>query len=113
MFNNYQNNYPNNFQNGNSNVVQAVRNTNIIFVTSANEAVMRTPNDADMVYIDQNRPVMYRVVADMWGRKSLAEYPYNVPSTEEPATVSRTEFNELVAKVEGLLNANKETTNNG
>lgn len=84
------------------------RNTNVILVTSADEAVMRTPNDADMLYIDQNRPVMYRVVSDMWGRKSLAEYPYIVPNSEQSANVTREEFNALVAKVDALTNPVKQ-----
>ena len=109
MFSNYQNNYANSY----SGQPQSARNTNVIFVTSAEEAIMRTPNDADMMYIDQNRPVMYRVIADMWGRKSVAEYPYNIPNLEESSTVSRTEFNELVAKVESLLNTSKEASDNG
>ena len=90
----YQNNY--------ANTPQTARNTNIVFVTSAEEAVMRTPNDADMVYIHQSKPVMYRVIADMWGRKSVAEYPYIVPTPENSAPVTRAEFDSLVAKVTAL-----------
>lgn len=88
------------------------RNTNVILVTGPDEAVMRTPNDADMLYIDQAKPVMYRVVADMWGRKSLAEYPYVVPNTEDTAPVSRAEFDTLVEKVNSLI-PKEEVVENG
>lgn len=78
------------------------RNTNVILVTGPDEAVMRTPNDADMLYVDQNRPILYRVVADMWGRKSLAEIPFSVPTSDAKLEVTRAEFEELVAKVNAL-----------
>lgn len=89
------------------------RHTNVVLVTGPDEAVMRTPNDADMLYIDQNKPVMYRVVSDMFGRKSLAEYPYVVPNVEQDTPVSRAEFNELVSKVNALVNPIKEVAENG
>ena len=90
------------------------RHSNVVLVTGPDEAVMRTPNDADMLYIDQNKPVMYRVVSDMFGRKSLAEYPYIVPNAEDTAPVSRAEFNDLVAKVNALVTpATQEVSENG
>ena len=89
------------------------RHSNVILVTGPDEAVMRTPNDADMLYIDQNKPIMYRVVSDMFGRKSLAEYPYIVPNAEQDTPVSRAEFNELVSKVNALVNPIKEAAENG
>ena len=89
------------------------RNTNVILVTGPDEAVMRTPNDADMLYIDQARPIMYRVVSDVWGRKSLAEYPYVVPSSDVSTPVSRAEFDDLVAKVNAMLNPVKEVPEDG
>ena len=89
------------------------RHTNVVLVTGPDEAVMRTPNDADMLYIDQNKPIMYRVVSDMFGRKSLAEYPYVVPNVEQDTPVSRAEFNELVSKVNALVNPIKEVAENG
>ena len=89
------------------------RHSNVVLVTGPDEAVMRTPNDADMLYIDQNKPVMYRVVSDMFGRKSLAEYPYIVPNIEQDTLVSRAEFNDLVAKVNALVNPVKEVAENG
>ena len=91
------------YSHGTYNIPSLPRNTNVILVTSADEAVMKTPNDADMLYIDQNKPVMYRVVSDMFGRKSLAEYPYVVPNVDNSAPVSRAEFDNLVAKVEALI----------
>jgi len=78
------------------------RNSNVILVTGPDEAVMKTPNDADMLYIDQNKPIMYRVVSDMFGRKSLAEYPYVVPSSDNTAPVTRAEFESLVARISAL-----------
>lgn len=88
------------------------RNSNVILVTGPDEAIMRTPNDADMLYIDQSKPIMYRVVSDTFGRKSLAEYPYVVPNVENNAPVSRAEFDSLVAKVNALVSPVKEGTEN-
>ena len=80
-------------------------NTNVILVTSADEAVMRTPNNADMLYCDQSRPVFYRVVSDAFGRKSIAEYTYTVPDANSTQGVSRTEFDALVKKVQELTDS--------
>lgn len=96
-------NFNNSWNQGRYNTSAPPRNTNVVLVTGPDEAVMRTPNDADMLYIDQSRPVMYRVVADMWGRKSLAEYPYVVPTVDNSAPVTRAEFDSLVAKVTSLM----------
>ena len=96
-------NYLNTNWDGAYNVPTPPRHSNVILVTGPDEAVMRTPNDADMLYVDQAKPVMYRVVADRFGRKSLAEYPYSMPAVENTAPVSRTEFDELVAKVNSLI----------
>ena len=89
------------------------RNTNVILVTGPDEAVMRTPNDADMLYIDQAKPVMYRVVSDMWGRKSLAEYPYVIPNTSDNAPVTRAEFQTLSDRLAKLENTTQEVVDDG
>ena len=94
------------------NIPTPPRNSNIILVTGSDEAVMRTPNDADMIYIDQNKPVLYRVVSDAFGRKSIAEYTYTTPNTSPNAPVTRAEFDGLVAKVDTLLNPKQEVTPN-
>ena len=105
-------NYANTNWQGGYNAPPPPRNTNVILVTGPDEAIMRTPNDADMLYIDQAKPIMYRVVSDMWGRKSLAEYPYIVPNAENTAPVSRAEFETLVAKVNSLI-PKEEVVENG
>lgn len=89
------------------------RNSNVILVTSADEAVMRTPNDADMIYIDQARPVMYRVVSDMWGRKSIAEYPYIVPNVADSTPITRAEFQALSDRLAKLEGSTQEVVNDG
>lgn len=103
----------NNWQHNSYNTPAPPRNTNVILVTGPDEAVMRTPNDADMLYVDQNRPILYRVISDMWGRKSLAEIPFSVPSSDSKTEVTRAEFEELVAKVNALTtSAPKEDSKN-
>ena len=109
----YMNNYSNfGWSQGTFSATTPPRNSNVILVTGPDEAIMRTPNDADMLYTDQCKPVMYRVVSDTFGRKSLAEYPYVVPNVENNNPVSRAEFDSLVAKVDALINPVKEGTEN-
>lgn len=100
----------NNWQQTNYNPSPVPRNTNVILVTSADEAVMRTPNDADMLYIDQGRPVMYRVVSDVFGRKSLAEYPYIVPNATDNTPVTRADIQALSDRISKLENSGQEVS---
>lgn len=77
--------------------------TNIIRVTSLEEAVMRTTaRGSDMVYFDQDRDVFYRVKVDWDGKKSWAEFQFSLPAQVDNTPVLRNDFQALVAKVEQL-----------
>ena len=92
---------------------QQVQNaTNIIRVTSLEEAVMRTTTrGCDMVYFDQDRDVFYRVKVDWDGKKSWAEFQFTLPAIQDTTPVSKTDFQALVNKVEQLEAMFKEAQN--
>ena len=76
---------------------QAPLNTNIILVTSLEEAVMRTTRPfSDMIYFNQNGGVFYRVKVEGDGRKSYQEFPYQ--SSSQP----KSELSDLIARIEAL-----------
>lgn len=86
--------------------------SNIIRVTSMEEAVMRTTaRGSDMVYFDQDRDVFYRVKMDWDGKKSWAEFQFTLPVQNDPTPVNKSDFQALVAKVEALEARLKEADN--
>lgn len=86
--------------------------TNIVRVTSLEEAVMRTTTrGSDMVYFDQDRDVFYRVKVDWDGKKSWAEFQFMLPAVQDTAPVSKTDFQALATKVEQLEAMLKEAQN--
>ena len=89
--------------------------SNIIRVTSLEEAIMRTPNrPCDMVFFNQDRDEFYRVKVDLYGKKTWGTFMFTVPNYEDSAPVTRSEFKELVAKVDAYLSLKEEgTVNNG
>ena len=83
--------------------------SNIIRVTSLEEAIMRTPNrPCDVVFFNQDKDEFYRVKVDYYGKKIWSTFNFSAPNNEDFAPVTRSEFKELVAKVDSLLNTNKE-----
>lgn len=55
--------------------------TNVEYVTSLEEALMRTNSyPSDRVFFHQDRPVFYRVKVDNYGKKSWAEFEYGNPN---------------------------------
>lgn len=77
--------------------------TNIIFVTSVEEALFRASSrNSEMVFFQQDRPVFYRIKVDNEGRKSWAEYDYGVKSSQDNSPVTRAEMSELMKKVAAL-----------
>lgn len=82
--------------------------SNIIRVVSLEDAVMRTPNrPCDMVYFNQDRDEFYRVSVDMYGKKTWGAFPFTSPNQQDIRPVTRAEYNELVAKVNTLMNGGK------
>lgn len=87
-------------------------NTNIIRVTSLEEAVMRTTTrNSDMVYFDQDRDVFYRVRVDWDGKKTWAEFQFTLPAIQDTTPVSKNDFQALVTKVDQLEAMLKEAQN--
>lgn len=91
---------------------------NIVYVTSPEEALMRSNNrGTENVYFDQSKPVFYRVKVDFDGRKSWAPFTYNVntvDNTSNASNISRDEFDALVKEVKDLrskLQSKEEATN--
>lgn len=82
-------------------------NTNIVYVTGPEEAVMRATNrGSDEVFFDQSKAVFYRVKVDYDGRKTWAAFTYTAdnPATEHQANsiVTREDFDALVNEVKEL-----------
>lgn len=74
--------------------------TNVIFVTSIEEALFRASSrNSEMVFFQQDRPVFYRIKVDNEGRKSWAEYEYGVKSAEDNTPVTKAEMLELSKKI--------------
>ena len=73
---------------------------------------------SDYVYFDQDEPLLYNVVTDMQGKKTITTYkiePYeavNAPATPEIDTsmfVTQEQFNALQEQLDALKNASKKT----
>ena len=91
-------------------------NTNIIRVTSLEEAIMRTnERGSDMMYIHQDKDILYRVKVDFDGKKSWGEFPIIVPNQMDITPVSRSDFQALLTRVEQLegKNSSVEVVKNG
>lgn len=78
-------------------------NTNAIFVTSLEEALIKTTErNSDMYYFHQDKFEFYRVKVDMEGRKSWAIFNYNVPNQEDSTPATKADILALVARIEAL-----------
>lgn len=77
--------------------------TNVIKVTSLEEAVMQTNRrPSDMIYFNQDKDEFYNVKVDYEGRKTWATFVFTVPNPMENAPVTRADFSALVAKVNDI-----------
>ena len=77
-------------------------NTNISLVTSLEEALIKaTVRGSDTVHFHQSKDVFYRIRVDWDGRKYWKEIPYG-DSVSTASEVSRTEFDQLVERVNTL-----------
>lgn len=77
--------------------------TNIIRVTSLEEAIMRTTQPgSDMMYIHQDKDILYRVKVDFDGKKSWGEFPIIVPSQPDTSPITKDDFKAVLDRVEAL-----------
>ncbi len=78
-------------------------NTNVMFVTSPEEALIKTNmRNSDMVYFDQDKNVFYRVKVDMEGRKSWAQFTYALPDQEDNTPATKADIATLLQRIETL-----------
>jgi hypothetical protein len=83
--------------------VQAPFNTNIIYVTSVEEALMRTTvRNSEMVYFHQDRPVFYRVKMDNDGRKMWQEIPYNMPNPNDSLPATKADIENIMTRLQNV-----------
>lgn len=88
--------------------------TNIVTVTSLEEAIMRsTTRNSDMTYFHQDQNVFYRVKVDMEGRKTWAQFNYSTPDPNLNVPATRADIEALAARLSKLeaKNGNVEVTN--
>lgn len=128
-YGNYQNGnmaYPNNFvpynqNNGFNQPQQQPVKTNHIYVTSLEDALARSvePN-SEIVYLHQDKPLLYNVRTDMMGKKTYTvlelkppiaenitenktEIQSEVPTIDTSMFVSKKEFEEFKATVQPIV----------
>lgn len=77
--------------------------TNVIIVTSLEEALIKTVDrNSDMIYFHQDKNEFYRVKVDQDGRKSWIILNYMSPNQDDNAPVTKAEFNNLITRIEAL-----------
>ena len=101
------NNFGPNWQSSNTwgNGYQAPFNTNIIYVTSPEEALMRTTQrNCEAVYFHQDQPIFYRVRVDLEGRKFWQAVRYNVDANVQDPNVpaSKADMLEILTRLSRL-----------
>ena len=94
---------------------QAQLSTNIELVTSLEEALFKSNlRNSDMLYLDQNRPLIYRVKVDVNGVKSHATLPYTLPNQVDSTPATKADIQALTLTLQeisekvSLLEKNKE-----
>ena len=82
---------------------QSPMQSNAIFVTSLEEAIMKTVDrPSDMIYFNQNGEYFYRVKVDLDGRKSWAQYKYSLPDQNVEAPVTRADILNLENRLKDI-----------
>ena len=77
--------------------------TNVIRVTSLDEAIMQTTKrPSDMVYFNQDKNEFYNVKVDYDGRKSWATFPYTLPNADENIPLSRADILPILGRIEAI-----------
>lgn len=113
MNNNFQR-YPGyqstqNYGFGNNYSYQPPVSTNVIYVTSLDEALIKTTAcNSDIIYFHQDQDEFYRVRVDANGRKSYMIFKYISPNQNDTTPVTKSEFLALVERITALENAGKE-----
>lgn len=70
--------------------------TNVEFVTSLEEALYKSnTRNSDIIYLDQNKPVIYRIKVDFNGVKSYAVLPYTIPDQANSTPAMKSEVQQL------------------
>ena len=77
--------------------------TNIELVTSLEEALIRTnQRNSDMLYLDQNKPILYRVKVDVNGINSHLQLPYTLPNQANNVPATQADIQRLLERIEAL-----------
>jgi hypothetical protein len=77
--------------------------TNAIFVTSLEEAIMRTTErNSDIIYFNQSGEYFYRVKVDTDGKKSWASYKYTLPDQDTSTPATRADIQAFDARLKAL-----------
>ena len=91
--------------------------TNVIRVTSLDEAIMRTTKcPSDMVYFNQDKDEFYNVKLDYDGRKTWATFPYALPNPDMNTPASRADLallTERIVALESKIGGNVDAESNG
>lgn len=78
-------------------------NTNIILVTSLEEALARTTAfNSDMAYYHQDLNIMYRIKVDGQGRKSWDQYNISKPDPNTIAPATRADLQSFDDRIKAI-----------
>lgn len=81
-------------------------NTNVAYVTSLEEALIKTNMyNSDMIYFDQDKNVFYRVKVDQEGRKTWAQFQYNMPNQGDNVPATKEDIRVLTERIKALEDA--------
>lgn len=94
------------------NTMPQLPNTNVLRVTSLDEAIMKTNSrNSEMVYFHQTKDEFYIVRVDSNGNKSWQTFPYTIPNLAQNVPVMRADFDNFVTRLEALEAKFKEVKN--
>lgn len=81
-------------------------NTNVAYVTSLEEALIKNNMyNSDMIYFDQDKNVFYRVKVDQEGRKTWAQFQYNMPNQGDNVPATKEDIRILTERIKALEDA--------
>lgn len=87
--------------------------TNLTYVTSIDEALMKTSQrNSEYVYFDQDRPVFYRVKVDQDGRKAWQVFEYTQPNPDVSTPATKADVASLLDRIQRLENELRKDTSN-
>lgn len=88
-------------------------NTNVLKVTSLDEAIMKTnARNSEMVYFNQGKDEFYCIRVDMNGNKTWQVFTYSTPNINANLPVMRADYDALVARLDSLEAKFKEVGTN-